>query len=223
MRWVVLALPLLGGAAQAEPAPSSPAAASPGYSLGQGHSTPLPDGAALDLVWIKPGTFLMGSPDGEAGHQQSEQPRTTVTISRGFWMGKTHVTQRQYQAVMGTNPSHFVNAGPEAPVERVSWDEAMEFCRRLTEQERTAGRIPEGYAYTLPTAAQWEYSLPRRHDRTPVRRPGRHCLVQGQQRRHHASGRPEAAECLRALRHDRQSLGVVRGLVVGRIPWRKRG
>ena len=71
-------------------------------------------------------------------------------------MGKYEVTQAQYQAVMGTNPSKF--KGDDLPVERVSWSDATNFCAKLTANEKAAGRLPEGYAYTLPTEAQWEYA-----------------------------------------------------------------
>ena len=59
---------------------------------------------------------------------------------------------------MGNNPSSFKSSGKGAPVEQVSWDDAIEFCQKLTERERRAGRLPEGYKYTLPTEAQWEYA-----------------------------------------------------------------
>jgi formylglycine-generating enzyme required for sulfatase activity len=59
---------------------------------------------------------------------------------------------------MGSNPSNFKNVGKTGPVEQVSWEEAVEFCRKLTNRERAAGRLPAGYAYTLPTEAQWEYA-----------------------------------------------------------------
>jgi formylglycine-generating enzyme required for sulfatase activity len=59
---------------------------------------------------------------------------------------------------MGTNPSHFTAAGREAPVEQVSWDDATAFCAKLTDREKAAGRLPTGYAYTLPTEAQREYA-----------------------------------------------------------------
>ncbi len=71
-------------------------------------------------------------------------------------VGKYPVIQAQYQAVMGNNPSYF--KGHKLPVEQVEWNNAMTFCARLTEMERKAGRLPEGYEYTLPTEAQWEYA-----------------------------------------------------------------
>ena len=110
-------------------------------------------GLDLDLVPLAPGTFRMGSAEGDWA---DERPATAVTISRPFWLGKTEVTQAQWQALMGGTPSRFV--GPNLPVERVTWDQANEYCRKLTERERAAGRLPEGYAYTLPTEAQWEYA-----------------------------------------------------------------
>ena len=127
------------------------------YTAGKNHTITLPNNVALDLVWIPSGTFTMGSPLSEGGYS-NERPAHMVTISKGFWLGKTLVTQGQYQAVMGINPSDFTTVGADAPVDTVSWDDAMEFCRKLTEQERAAGRLPKGYAYTLPTEAQWEYA-----------------------------------------------------------------
>jgi formylglycine-generating enzyme required for sulfatase activity len=113
-------------------------------------------GLNLDLVWVAPGKFLMGSPDNEPGHEENEAPQTQVTLTQPFWLGRTAVTQRQYEAVTGNNPSHF--KGPELPVEQVGWDDAMAFCAQLTEREGAAGRLPAGYIYTLPTEAQREYA-----------------------------------------------------------------
>ena len=107
---------------------------------------------SLVLLPITPGTFQMGSSEGES----DEKPVTRVTLTHGFWLGKTEVTQAQWQAIMGNNPSNFV--GVDRPVEKVLWSEAMEFGRKLTGRERAAGRLPEGYEYTLPTEAQWEYA-----------------------------------------------------------------
>ena len=98
----------------------------------------------------------MGSPADEVGRFNDEGPQTEVTISKSFWLGKTEVTQAQWESLMGGNPSH--SKGPDLPVEQVSWRDAMAFCEVLTQREREAGRLPEGYEYTLPTEAQWEYA-----------------------------------------------------------------
>ena len=105
----------------------------------------------IDMIACAGGTFSMGSRSGGS----DEQPVTTVTLSP-FWLAKTEVTQAQWEALMGSNPSHF--KGGQLPVENVSWGDAMEFCRKLTERERQAGRLPTGTIYTLPTEAQWEYA-----------------------------------------------------------------
>src|SRR5262249_41356006 len=92
-----------------------------------------------------------------------------VKLTRGFWLGKYEVTQAEYRAVMKGNPSHFSAAGAgkdlvagqdtdKFPVEMVTWDEATEFCRALTEQEHQAGQLPAVWKYALPTDAQWEYA-----------------------------------------------------------------
>ncbi len=112
----------------------------------------------IELIWIKPGAFTLGSPPDEPGRNRAEGPQTIVTLTKGFWLGKTPVTQAQYEAFTGKNPSAFKTAGSEAPVETVSWLDAMKFCEDLNVRERTAGRLPEGYEYSLPTEAQWEYA-----------------------------------------------------------------
>lgn len=106
----------------------------------------------LDLIAIQPGTFQMGNKERE----QTENPVTRVTISKPFWLGRTEVTQAQWEAVMGKNPSGF--KGANLPVETISWTDAMLFCERLTNRERDAGRLPTGFHYALPTEAQWEYA-----------------------------------------------------------------
>lgn len=77
-----------------------------------------------------------------------------IKISDSQWVGAYEVTQEEYQKIAGSNPSAFV--GARNPVESVSWTEAMAFCARLTETEKTEKRLPEGFAYTLPTQAQWD-------------------------------------------------------------------
>ena len=105
----------------------------------------------LAMIWVAPGTFLLSATHG-AGDD------TLVRLTRGYWLGRTEVTQAQWRAVMDYVPLPSFFKGSERPVERVSWDLAMVFCSRLTERERAADRLPEGYAYTLPTEAQWEYA-----------------------------------------------------------------
>jgi sulfatase modifying factor 1 len=111
--------------------------------------------ARYRLVYVPPGTFMMGSPETEA-ENGSDETQHEVMISRGFWMGKHEVTQGEYLEVVGTNPSQF--SGMNLPVEWVSWYEATNYCALLTEGERLAGRLPGGYVYRLPTEAEWEYA-----------------------------------------------------------------
>ncbi len=110
-----------------------------------------------NMVFIPPNTFRLGSPTNEIGRAADEGPQTAVTITHGFWMGKYEVTQREYLAVIGANPSFFVG-DPNRPVETVSWLDATNYCAKLTEQDLAAGRIPLGSHYRLPTEAEWEYA-----------------------------------------------------------------
>ena len=114
----------------------------------------LPGGVELKLVKVEKGSFQMGSEEGT----RYEKPVHRVTLTKDFWMGQYEVTQEQYKAVMGENPSYFKYEKGDCPVECASWEDAMSFCRKLTEQERNAGRLPAGYEYTLPTEAQWEFA-----------------------------------------------------------------
>ena len=97
--------------------------------------------AEMEFVSVPAGEFLMGSTSSEAS--DDEKPMTRVRISRGFWLGKYEVTQAQWYAVMGSNPSRFDECGPDCPVESVSWDEVQEFIRKLNEREREG--IATGY------------------------------------------------------------------------------
>jgi formylglycine-generating enzyme required for sulfatase activity len=110
-------------------------------------SEDLGSGAILEMVAIPGGSFVMGSPSTETGRSSYEGPQRTVNISP-FFMGKYEVTQEQYQAVMGNNPANF--KGAKRPVEKVSWDDAVEFCRKLTQKT--------GKTYRLPAEAEWEYA-----------------------------------------------------------------
>ncbi|MFA4986419.1 MAG: formylglycine-generating enzyme family protein [Candidatus Brocadiia bacterium] len=104
----------------------------------------------IALVAISPGSYFMGSE-----RSQSEGPVHRVNISHAFQMAATEVTQGQYRVVMKENPSRV--KGDEFPVQRVSWKDAMKFCRLLTAAERKVGRLPDGFEYRLPTEAEWEY------------------------------------------------------------------
>jgi len=113
----------------------------------------------MKLVLIPSGEFTMGSATSESQADDDER-QYQATITKPFYMGVTEVTQGQYQKVMGTNPSSFKDAqDPERsanmPVEQVSWEDAVEFCRRLSlmPNEKQSNRV-----YRLPTEAQWEYA-----------------------------------------------------------------
>jgi formylglycine-generating enzyme required for sulfatase activity len=129
----------------------------------------------MKLVLIPKGKFTMGSPREETGREEDE-PQHEVNLTAPFYMGAYEVTQGQYEKVMGKNPSFFSEAGPgrgkdavkgmdtaDFPVERVSWEDAVEFCKRLSglAEEEAAGR-----AYRLPMEAEWEYAC-RAGEATP--------------------------------------------------------
>ena len=100
------------------------------------------------MRWIPPGQFMMGSPKDEA-ERYNDEVQHPVTLTHGFWLFDTPVTQALWQAVMGNNPSHFM--GPERPVERVKWNGCREFIEKINRE------IP-GLKLRLPTEAQWEYA-----------------------------------------------------------------
>ncbi len=104
------------------------------------------------MVPIPAGSFRMGS---DAGHDY-EKPVHEVTLTYSFWMGAAPVTQEQFQALMGFNPSCF--EGARLPVEQVNWRVARIYCERLTKQQSMTGSLPAGYEYRLPTEAEWEYA-----------------------------------------------------------------
>ena len=122
----------------------------------------------MKLVLIPKGTFIMGSLVSEEGHEKNEGQHE-VTIGKDYYLGVTEVTQGQYEKTMGTNPSYFQKQVPSYfqkqvirksdssmyPVEMVSWEDAVEFCKKLSDlpEEKKAGRV-----YRLPTEAEWEYA-----------------------------------------------------------------
>ena len=110
-----------------------------------------------NMIWLSPGDFLMGSPEEETGRFMDEGPVRSVTIPHGFWMDRYEVTQQRFNDIMGSKPSS-TEFTPDLPVNKVTWHEAREFCRRTTQQERSRGTLPIGYLYRLPTEAEWEYA-----------------------------------------------------------------
>ncbi|WP_308189112.1 caspase, EACC1-associated type [Nostoc mirabile] len=107
----------------------------------------LGNGITLDMVQILGGSFNMGSPPGENGRTKYEEPQHAVNVP-AFFIGKFEVTQEQYQQIMGSNPSNF--KGAKRPVETVSWNDAVDFCKKLSEKT--------GHKYRLPSEAEWEYA-----------------------------------------------------------------
>ena len=95
---------------------------------------------------------MMGSPESEEGRWDNETQHK-VTLSQGFWIGETMVTQELWKAVMGYNPSNF--KGDNLPIEQVSWDDSQKFITKLNDLPLS---VPSGYKFSLPTEAQWEYA-----------------------------------------------------------------
>jgi formylglycine-generating enzyme required for sulfatase activity len=102
------------------------------------------------MIYIPPGTFMMGSPPSEKGRFDDEE-RHKVTLTKGFFMGVTEVTVEQWKKVMGYNPSQSKNACKNHPVDAVSWNECQTFIMKLN-------RLEKSRKYRLPTEAEWEYA-----------------------------------------------------------------
>ncbi len=122
------------------------------------------NGQHMEFAWIPAGQFVMGSPENEDG-RGADEGQHEVTLTRSFYMARTEVTQAQWRAVMETDPSSFRSVGEDAPVEQVSWQDAVDFCNALSEAGGLTraygadGRIdPAASGYRLPTEAEWEYA-----------------------------------------------------------------
>ena len=102
-------------------------------ALQKANARTIPD-LGIDLIWIPP----------------------SAAIAQPFWLGRTEITQPQWTALMESNASKF--NGNDLPVENVNWSDAMEFCRKLTDRERAAGRLPSDYEFALPSDQQWEFA-----------------------------------------------------------------
>ena len=119
------------------------------------YSETLSNGIDLDMVLIREGEFMMGAPETELESTDNERPQHLVAVPT-FFMGRYPITQEQWQAIMGNNPSEF--KGDKRPVENISWEDAKEFCDRLTQHTNRE--------YRLPTEAEWEYAC-RAETKTP--------------------------------------------------------
>lgn len=118
----------------------------------------LSTGIGLTMLYVEPQSFQMGSPQGETG-RDADETLHGVKITKGYWLGETEVTQKQWVSVMKTRPWQnrtYAIEGDEVAASYVSWNDAVEFCRKLTELERSAGRLPAGHSYQLPSEAEWE-------------------------------------------------------------------
>jgi formylglycine-generating enzyme required for sulfatase activity len=117
------------------------------------------NGLKTKFVWCPSGKFMMGNPESE--NELISNDQVEVTLTTGFWLGKYEVTQSEWKQVMKTEPWKGLigtKEGADFPAAFVSWNDSSDFCRKLTEQEREAGRLLVDWEYTLPTEAQWEYA-----------------------------------------------------------------
>ena len=201
---VFAGLASLAVAAAQESKPASGKTKSPPKEI----AVDLGKGVKLELVLIPAGEFLMGSPDADKDADGNEKPQHRVRITKPFYLGKYLVTQEQWEAVMGSNPSDF--KGPKNPVEWVSWDDCQQFLKQAQREVRRRGREvlaadrgPMGIC--LPRGEHDQVLLWRRR-----RQPWRVRLVRRQLGRQDASGGREKAERLGALRHARKPVPVVR-------------
>jgi formylglycine-generating enzyme required for sulfatase activity len=116
--------------------------------------------ADTNLVWISPGTFLMGSPSDEQARSTNEGPQTLVTLTKGFYMGRFEVRNSEWFEVTGALP--YGESGEsnfwQMPVHFIAWYDATNYCALRTAAEAAAGKIPAGWSYRLPTEAEWEYA-----------------------------------------------------------------
>ncbi|MBO4286561.1 MAG: formylglycine-generating enzyme family protein [Kiritimatiellae bacterium] len=114
------------------------------YTRGDTKTLKLPGGATMEMIYVAPGSFTMGSENGE----NDEESVHTVRITKGYWLGKYEVTQAQWRSVMGGNPSYFTG-DDRNPVEQVSWDDCQTFIEKVNAQLHCGAR--------LPTESEWEY------------------------------------------------------------------
>ena len=145
---------------------SSQASVAPIVSIPSSTASPksrITNSLGMEFVYIQPGTFMMGQSDvekqalikqvGEKNYKKwyTDETLHRVTLTRGYYLQTTEVTQGQWKQVIGGNPSHFRNCGNDCPVEKISWNDAKTFIQKLNQKEGTD-------KYLLPTEAEWEYA-----------------------------------------------------------------
>ncbi len=108
----------------------------------------------IEFRLIPKGEFMMGAKANEPGSLANEKPQRKIKIERHFYIGYYEVTQKQWKAIMGNNPSQNKQCGDDCPVDSVSWDDAQEFIKKLNQKKGEH----DGYIYRLPTEAEWEYA-----------------------------------------------------------------
>ena len=174
----------------------------------------LAPGVPLDMVWIEPGVFTMGSPLDELGRNDDEGPQREVRLTQGFYLSQCEITQRQWTAVTGERPwSHYADElkeEPDRPAVYISWEDVQEFIAALN-------AAADGQVYRLPTEAEWEYAG-RAGTKTPwsfgdvEKGTGSPRLVDGQCFPRRAAGRSASrvknAQSLGTIRYARQCVGV---------------
>jgi len=116
-------------------------------SHGEGKTFQLNETTAIDMIWMAPGTFIMGSPDSEPERNAILEKQHKVTLTKGFWIATTETTQTAWESVMGYNPSKI--KGAQHPVESISWEDAQKFIKKLNNG---------GAKFRLPYEAEWEYA-----------------------------------------------------------------
>lgn len=113
----------------------------------------------MPFVWCLLGTVPMEQPEYDEGRRVRSVTPVDVLLTSGYWLGRYEVTQAEWKRIMATEPwkgENWTKEGDDVAATYVNWDEAMDFCRRFTNRERKAGRLTDGWEYTLPTEAQWE-------------------------------------------------------------------
>ncbi|MEY4752899.1 MAG: hypothetical protein RJA44_574, partial [Pseudomonadota bacterium] len=157
LRWLAPVLMVLAGLAPSRAALSSPLTGQPGPAPVADQGQPVKAGQTIkdcdvcpELVLLPRGSFMMGSPDSEPGRSKDEGPVHRVTIDHDLAVGRYEVTQGQWQALMGGNPSSFKACGDNCPVEMVSWNEAQDYISKLNARS--------GQTYRLLSEAEWEYA-----------------------------------------------------------------